>query len=454
MIASQTELFGELYGTAAMRAVFSVPRRLDAMLEVEAALARAQGRLGVIPADAAKAIDAAADVEQLDVDAIVASAQNVGYPVVPLTRQLARLAGEAGGYVHWGATTQDVLDTATVLQLGEAFGLLEHELRGIVAALAQRARDERDTVMAGRTHLQHALPVTFGYVVATWLAPLVDHLIEMRALRERVRVLQFGGAAGTLASLGENGREVALALGEELGLRVPDAPWHADRSTFAHACSFVGIVCGSAAKLATDVMLLMQTEVAEVFEPHEPGRGGSSTMPQKRNPIACEYVLATTRAVHALVPLTLAAMPGDHQRSTGPWQSEELALPPIFVYASAALAHARTIARGMTVDRERMRANLAASGGLIASEAVAMALAEKVGKAQAHHLVEQGVSTALAGGRTLLDVLSADAGIAQHFDRAALARLLDPSAYVGEAGAVVDRVVRAANDALHPTKED
>ena len=454
MISSQTELFGELYGTTAMRAVFSVRRRLDAMLEVEAALARAQGKLGVIPVEAAKAIDAAADVEQIDVDAIVASSQTVGYPVVALTRQLAQLAGDAGGYVHWGATTQDILDTATVLQLEEAFALLERELTGIVEALAERAQAERDTVMAGRTHLQHALPVTFGYVVATWLAPLVEHLRDLRAMRERLRVLQFGGAVGTLASLGARGREVALALGAELGLRVPDAPWHADRSGFAQACAFVGVVCGSVAKMATDVMLLMQTEVAEVFEPHEPGRGGSSTMPHKRNPIASEYVLATARAVDALVPLMLGAMAGDHQRSTGPWQSEELALPPIFIYASGALAHGRTIARGMTVDRERMRANLAATGGLIASEAVAMALAGKVGKARAHHLVEQGVSTALGEKRGLADVLAADAAIAEHFDRAALARLLDPSGYVGEAGAVVDRVVRAANGVLHPTKED
>jgi 3-carboxy-cis,cis-muconate cycloisomerase len=451
VIAGASELFGELYGTSAMRAAFGPRARLRAMLAIEAALARAEARVGVIPAEAGEAIAAAADVERIDVDAIAASAQHVGYPVVPLTKQLAKLAGDAGRYVHWGATTQDILDTATVLQLDEGFGLIEADLAATVEALARRAREHRDDVMAGRTHLQHALPVTLGYKLAVVLAPLLDHLERLRAVRERVRTVQFGGAVGTLASLGERGRDVVVALAAELGLHAPDAPWHVDRSAFADAACTLGLICGSLAKFATDVVLLMQTEVGEVAEPHAPGRGGSSTMPQKRNPIASEYVLAAARGVHALVPLMLGAMAGDHERATGPWQAEEIALPQIFVLASAACAQARVIAEGMTVDVARMRRNLEATGGLIVSEAVSMALAERLGHAAAHGVVQRASSAALETGRSLLDILAETGEVTAYFDRAALARLLDSARYTGEAGAVVDRVLARASRASAPT---
>src|SRR5581483_11821424 len=410
------ELFGALYGTAAMREAFGARRRVAAMLRFESALARAEARAGVIPEDAAAAIEAAAaDPERIDLAAIAASADTVGYPVVALTKQLARLAGDdAGRYVHWGAT---------------------------IEALAALAKLHRDDTMPGRTHLQHALPITFGYACAVWLAPLLEHRRRLRDVFARSRVLQFGGAVGTLASLGARGREVALALACELDLHAADAPWHVDRSAFAEVACALGIACGSLAKIATDVILLMQTEVAEAAEPHAPGRGGSSTMPQKRNPIASEYVIAATRGVHALVPLMLQAMPGDHQRSTGPWQSEEIALPQICVLASAAFAHARTIVEGLSVDAARMRANLDETHGLIVAEAVSMALAERVGHARAHAIVESASSEAIAARRPLLDVLAVRPDVAAHVDRAQLAELLDPARYVGEAGAVVDRVL-------------
>ncbi len=245
------ELFGALYGTPAMREAFGTRRRLDAMLRFEVGLARAEARCGVIPAPAAEAIAAAADVDRIDIGAVAASAETVGYPVVGLTKQLARLAGEdAGRYVHWGATTQDVLDTATALQMQDGFALLEADLDATVAALAALARRHRGDPMAGRTHLQHALPITFGYACALWLAPLGEHRGRLREARERVRVVQFGGAVGTLASLGTRGREVARALGAELALRVPDAPWHVDRSAFAEAACAIALACGSLAKLA------------------------------------------------------------------------------------------------------------------------------------------------------------------------------------------------------------
>lgn len=441
-----TALYGELYGTRAMRAVWALPRRLRALLDVEVGLARAEAACGVIPGAAAEAIAAAAsDLDRFDLDALVAGTEHVGYPVVPLTKQLAALAGpEAGRYVHWGATTQDVVDTATVLQAREAFALLEADLQAAIEALARQARAHRDDVMAGRTHLQHALPITFGYACALWLAPLLPHRARLRAAAEEAALLQFGGAVGTLASLGARGREVALALGRELGLRVPELPWHADRSPFANAVGTLGLVCGSLAKFATDVALLMQTEVAEVSEPHAPGRGGSSTMPQKRNPIAAEYVIANARAVRALVPVVLEAMAGDHQRSTGPWQTEELALPQAFVRASAAFAQAAGLARGMRADPARMRRNLAASGGLIVAEAVSTALAPHLGHEAAHALVARAADETLASGRPFVDALAAIPEIARHLDRAELELRLDPARYTGEAQAVVDRVTHLA----------
>jgi len=442
---ADSAILGDLFGTAAMREIFADGGRLRCMLAVEAALARAEARLGLIPAEAAAAIGRAARPENLDVAALAASTRAVGYPVVGLTRALERAAGpEAARWVHWGATTQDILDTALVLQMREGLGLLRGDLAATAAALVGLAVTHRDTPMAGRSHLQHALPITFGAKCAVWANPLLDDLDRLEAAAGRALKLQFGGAVGTLASLGTSGRAVVEALAAELDLAVPDAPWHASRDGLAEAAAALGILAGNLAKLATDLILLMQTEVAEAAEPHQPGRGGSSTMPQKRNPIACEYVLAAARGVHALVPLLLGAMAHDHERATGPWQAEQLALPQIFVLASGALAHARFLAEGLTVDPARMRANLGASGGLIVAEAAMMALAGRMGRGAAHHAVQHACDRALAEGLPLAEALAADPQVARHLDAARIAALLEPSAYVGEAGAIVDRVAARA----------
>lgn len=439
--------WGALYGTDAMRAAVSERAWLARMVEVEGALARAQGRLGVIPADAARAIsDAAArGADALDTAALREATRNTGYPVVGLVRQLTALAGpEAGRWTHWGATTQDVLDTATVLMLREAFGLVSADLDRLVAALAARAGDHRDTVMAGRTHLQHALPVTFGFKCAAWLSPLLTARERLSQMLPRLLRVQFGGAVGTLASLGDRGPEVAAELARELGLAEPDMPWHASRDTVAEAVCWCALLCGSLAKLAGDVVLLAQTEVAEAAEPHAPGRGGSSTMPQKRNPIACEYVIAQARAVHALVPLALGAMAGDHERSTGPWQAEPLAVPQALLLTHGALAQAITVAEGMTVDAARMRRNLDATGGLVVAEAVMMGLAPAMGRGAAHDAVHHACDVALAEGVPLVDALARDEAVSSRLSGEEVARLCDPSGYLGAAGAFVDRVLARA----------
>ncbi|MDQ2802180.1 MAG: adenylosuccinate lyase family protein [Pseudomonadota bacterium] len=444
---ADSPILGTLYGSDAMRAVFDERANFQRMLDVEAALARAEARLGIIPAEAAAAISRAARFENLDSAELAASARNVGYPVVGLVRGLSRAAGEAGRWTHWGATTQDIMDTATVLQAREGMRLVRAELRAILAALARQAELHRDTLMAGRTHLQQALPITFGLKCAVWAAPLIAHLERIDQLRPRLERLSFAGAAGTLASLGDQGIAVMEALAAELGLGVPLAPWHVARDGLAETVGVLGLVCGSLAKIATDVILLAQTEVAEVAEPYEAGRGASSTMPQKRNPIASEYVIAAARAVQALVPLMQGAMAQDHERATGPWQTEMLALPQAFVLTHGAALHARATAEGLTVDAARMRRNLDVTGGLIVAEAVMMGLAPHLGRNEAHHVVAAACNRALADRLSLAEALGREPEVSSRLDPPAIQHLTDPARYLGTTHAFIDRVLAAANAA-------
>ncbi len=439
---ADSTVFGTLFGSDAMRAVFDDSAFFRRMLDVEAALARVQGRLGIIPADAADAIGAAAERAVLDDAALAASVRRVGYPVIAVVRALSDAAGaEAGRWTHWGATTQDIMDTAQALQIRAGLALLRADLLATARALAVLADAHRGTVMAGRTHLQHALPVTFGLKCAVWLEPLATHLTRLDQLRPRVERVQFGGAAGTLASLGDQGLAVMEALAADLGLGAPPLPWHPSRDGVAEAVSWLGLLCGSLSKLATDIILLAQTEVAEVSEPHEAGRGGSSTMPQKRNPIASEYILAAARGVQALVPLMQGAMAQDHERATGPWQAEMLALPQAFVLAHGALAQARALAEGLVVDAARMRRNLDATGGLIMAEAVMMGLAPHLGRAQAHDVVHHACDVALRDSVPLADALAREPAVTARLDAAAIARLTDPAGYLGGTAAFIDRAL-------------
>ncbi len=435
-------IFGDLYGSAEMRAIFSDSARLQSMLDVEAALARAEAKVGIVPVEVADAVSAAATVSNINIDAIAEGTRKVGYPVVALVRELRRAAGErAARYIHHGATTQDILDTAQVLQMREAICVVRRDLLALAQSLAQHAARFRDAPMAGRTHLQHAVPVTFGFKCAVWASPVIKDLSRLDEASKRSLVVQFGGAAGTLASLGSHGPAVRRALAEELGLGVCDIPWHVTRDNLAEIVSVLGIICGNLSKFAVDITLLMQTEVAEVFEPHEAGRGGSSTMPQKRNPIAAEYIIACARAVHGMVAVMMGAMAQDHERATGPWQTEALMLPQCFALTAGALAHARSIAEGMTVDTARMRRNLDAGLGLIMAESVANGLTPVLGSEAAHHAVERACTRAIDENRTLREVLSDDPQIRAHLNDEQLDRLVDPASYLGSAGTFVDSVV-------------
>jgi 3-carboxy-cis,cis-muconate cycloisomerase len=437
-----SSVYGGLFTTPTMRAVFSDEARLQRMLDVEAALARAQAKLGLIPADAAQEITAKADVARLDLAAIGRGTELVGYPIVPLVKALSQTcAGDAGRYVHWGATTQDIMDTGLVLQLRAALDLIRQDLAGAEAALIDLARRYRDTPMPGRTHAQHALPITFGFKCALWLAPLQRHAERLGRLRAEIAVVQFGGAVGTLASLGADGIRVMDELAVELGLRTPPIAWHVGRDGLAEVAGFLGLLTGSLGKIATDVALLMQAELGEVAEPYQEGRGGSSTMPQKRNPIACEFILACAANVRQLVPVMLGAMVQDHERATGPWHAEWIALPEAFALTAGALHHARALLEGLVVDPARMRRNLDSTQGMISAEAVMMALAPHVGREDAHHLVAAACRRAVARGAHLLDELQADATITEHLPPQRLGELLDPRNYTGLAAEFVDRVL-------------
>ncbi len=441
-------IFRDIFSTPAMRRVFSDESRIQRYLDIEVALARAQAGLGIIPREAADEIGQHALVEKFDLAKLKSRTEIVGYPVLPVVEQLVALcANHLGEWAHWGATTQDITDTAAVLQVREALALVDDDLKSISESLATLAARYRDTPMAGRSNLQHAVPITFGYKMAVILAALDRHRTRLRELRPRVLVGEFGGAVGTLASLGKRGLEVQSALCQELGLAQPEIGWHTVRDGFAEAACFLGLVTGTLGKIATDVKLLMQTEVGEVFEPFVPGRGSSSTMPQKRNPIACNYILACTSVVRQQVAALLEAMVEDHERSTGPWEIEWIALPEIFLLAAGALSQARKMLAGLQVDEKRMLANLDLTGGLIASEAVMMGLAPHIGRQHAHDLVYDLCQKSAQTGRPLLEFLAETPEITRHLDPAALAKLVDPANYLGLSGDMVDRLLARRGDA-------
>jgi 3-carboxy-cis,cis-muconate cycloisomerase len=434
-------LFRDLFGTAAMRAIFDERALLARYVDVEVALARAQARCGVIPAEAAAEIAARARADALDLDALRRETEVVGYPILPLVHQLAKQCGEAGRYVHWGATTQDMMDTAVVLQVRDALVLIDADLSALRAALVRLAKRYRDVPMAGRTHLQQALPITFGYKAAVWLSMFDRHAERLAQLRPRVLVGQFAGAAGTLASLGDCGREVQQALMEELGLGVPAATWHVARDGLAEAVGFLGLLTGSLGKVAYDVMLMASTEVGEVQEPFVAGRGASSTMPQKRNPISSELIVAAAKAVRNHAGLMLDAMVQDHERATGPWHAEWIALPESFVLTAGALHQAKFMLGGLVVDEARMRRNLGVTAGLIVAEAVMMGLAPHLGRNAAHDVVYAACRIVERDGGRLAEALAGMPDVAARLDRAALERLTDPANYLGMAREMVDRVV-------------
>jgi 3-carboxy-cis,cis-muconate cycloisomerase len=427
-----------------MAAVFSDRARLQGMLDFEAALARAEAATGVIPSAAADAIARACLADRFDPEALGQEAAQAGNPAIPMVKQLTALVAAddpaAARFVHWGATSQDAMDTGLVLQLRAGLGAMEPDLRRLSAALAALAEAHAETPMIGRTWLQHAVPVTFGLKAAGWLSAIERSRARIEAAGRSAQVVQFGGAAGTLAALGSRGLDVAAALAEILDLFLPDLPWHAHRDRLADMGAALALLVGTLGKMARDLSLLMQTEVAEALEPSGQGRGGSSTMPHKRNPIACAVALAAATRVPNLAATLFAAMPQEHERGLGGWHAEWETLPEIFLLASGALRQMTDAIDGLTVDPRRMRENLDATRGLVMAEAVTMALGERIGRSEAHHLVEAACRRAVEEGAHLRDILGRDPAIAGHLTAEQLDRLFLPEAYLG----VAERLVRQA----------
>ncbi|MDE2094060.1 MAG: 3-carboxy-cis,cis-muconate cycloisomerase, partial [Burkholderiales bacterium] len=433
-------IFQGIFSSDAMRQVWSDENRTQKYLDIEAALAKVQGRLGLIPQEAADEIVSHCRLDQIDMVKLRAQTERIGYPILGVVSQLNALCRDKlGEYCHWGATTQDITDTATVLQIREALALVDADLAAISDALAALARTHRLTPMIGRSNLQQAIPVTFGYKMAGLLSAIERHRTRLNELRPRVLVGEFAGAAGTLASLATGAMATQAGLCAELGLGQPDIAWHTIRDNIAEVGCFLGLVGGTLGKLSMDVKLMMQTEVGEVFEPYAHGRGSSSTMPQKRNPISSCYIHAQISVVRQHAAALLDAMVADHERSTGPWQIEWIVLPEAFCLLAGALKQSRHVLEGLEVDAQRMRENIDLTGGLVMSEAVMMGLGPYIGRETAHDLVYDICREAVKQKRPLLELLCEHPEINTHLDRAALARLCDPAHYLGQSVVMVDR---------------
>jgi len=437
-------IFGPLFSDPEVSAIFADPAFVRALIQVEVALARAQARVGVIPASAAASI-AKASADQIDLKALAKGAVASGFPIIALVEELRKQAGaNAAPYVHWGATTQDIMDTGCVLQMRSACQVFKARLQEITDHLSALADRHRRTVVAGRTHGQQALPISFGVKVAGWLAPLLRHRERLEEMLPRLLVVQCGGAAGTLAALGDRGLAVARALAEELGLALPEIPWHAQRDSLVEFGGWLGLVTGSLGKMAQDLLLMAQTEVGEVGESAEKGRGGSSTMPQKQNPIVSELIVAAARTNAALVSALYQAQIQEHERATHGWQVEWLTLPQMIQLTGGALQHGLYLAKNLQVDAAAMRANLARANDLVLAEAAVFALASAMPRPRAEALVKKACAQAVAENRPLIEVvrsLAESEGVEGPVDWQALAR---PENYLGGSSAMIDRVLERA----------
>lgn len=444
-------IYKDCFSDERMRAIFDDDNLLAKFIDVEAALAQAEAEFGIVPEEVAATIRRCCRPESFDRERLTRDTALVGYPVLPVVRQMEAMCGEAGRWLHWGATTQDVTDTAAVLQIREALEAVEERLGNVRRSLVCMARRYRDAPMAGRTHLQQALPITWGYKCAIWIEQINRHLSRLGELRSRVLVGELAGAVGTLASLAGKGAAVQKRFCEILGLNHALTPWHVARDGFGELAGFMAVMTGTLGKIALDVMLLSTNEIDEVAEPFVKGRGSSSTMPQKRNPIGSEIVLACVKTCRQACGALLDAQVQDLERGTGPWHAEWAAMPEMFLLASGALKHADELLAGLEVHEETMRRNLGLTRGLIMAEAVQMALAPYVGRTAAHDIIYAACRTVNIEGGTLSDALSRVPEVTRHLTGEEIRRLCDPAGYLGECATIVDNVLAASErqDSAH-----
>jgi 3-carboxy-cis,cis-muconate cycloisomerase len=444
---SAQSLLDPLFTTSAMREVFSDRQRLQSMLGFEAALARAIARAGIAPEGAADVIQQACRAELYSLDSLATEALLAGNLAIPLVKALSTRVAKtdpvAAGFVHWGATSQDVIDTGLVLQLRKSLEIFDADLKQFADELASSTRKHASLTMPGRTWLQQAPPVTLGLKIVGWLDAIDRHRVRLREVIGRVLVVQFGGAVGTLAALGDRGPKVARALADELRLMLPPLPWHSHRDRLAEVATTLGLLTGTLGKIARDISLLMQTEVGEALEPGAPGRGGSSTMPHKRNPIGSASVQAAAIRVPALVSVMLTSMVQEQERGLGGWQAEWETLPEICLLAEGALARTSEIVAGLEVDAERMTANLKLKRGLILAESVVFALAEHMGRQEALAIVEEGCQRAIDERADLAAILAEDSRVTKNLSCEEISSRLDPNKYLGSATEWMEAVLLA-----------
>jgi 3-carboxy-cis,cis-muconate cycloisomerase len=443
-------IYDQLFCYPELEQILSDESRVQGLLRFEAALAMAEARAGVIPVGAAQKIAEHCRTHHFDLPTIAEEAAVAGNIAIPLIKMLTemvdRKARDAARFVHWGATSQDAIDTGFVLQLRDALKLIEKDLVKLSETLVTLADAHRKTVMVGRTLMQQALPTTFGFIAAGWLDAVLRQRQRLIEIRPRVLSLQFGGAVGTLAALRGEGARVTSALAAELNLTLPAAAWHAHRDRMAEAANFFGLLTGTLGKIARDISLHTQTEVAELFEPGRPGRGASSTLPHKRNPITCAIVLAAATRIPGLVSTMLSAMPQEQQRGLGSWHAEWETLPEIIRLSGGALHHLAEMLPSLQVDAERMQKNLELTKGLIFAEGVTMALADRMGKMPAHLLVEAACTKAREQNRHLKDVLRDEPGLHGHLTPADLESLFEVRNYLGSADELVEQILRQARE--------
>ena len=442
-LVTNSKIWGEMFGTKEMHLLFSDEGTTQLYLDVEAALARSQSKLNIIPKEAGEKITQVAKVEIIDWKKLEKRTSIVGYPILPLVEQLSeKVGGDFGQFCHWGATTQDIMDTADVLQIRKGLKLLSKDLKSISDALVNIIENYINTPMAGRTHLQHALPTSFGYKASTWLSGIDRHQKRLDEMKKRIFNVSFFGAAGTLASLGEDdGLKTQSALAKELDLNVPEVSWHSIRDNFCEVTGWLAMVGASLGKIAYDVMLMMQTETQEVAEPFLHGRGSSSTMPQKRNPISSEIMLACSKLLKENHASMLDAMVLDHERATGQWHIEWHAIPNAFLVASSSFSSAKYLLEGLEVSPEKMKDNIYKTNGLIVAESVMMALAPKMGRQIAHDLVYDCCRVSITKNISFIDTLLKNKEISNIFNKTDLLEIIDPSNYLGAAPAMAKRLL-------------
>lgn len=445
------ERIDALFSTAEMADTFSLEAHVRGMLAFEAALARAEARAGIIPHEAASIITDSCRENLFDIAALYREAEVSGTPVIPLVRMLSEQIGdEAKKYVHWGATSQDAIDTSLMLQMRVGIDLLVSRLLDVCEVCEKLAEQYRNTLMAGRTLMQQAVPITFGLKAARWLALIVRQVYALRLHRERTLTLQFGGAAGTLASLGDKGIQVQDFLADELGLPTPDLPWHSERDRIAEIAGTLGVIAGAMAKIASDVAHLAQTEIGEASEISMPGKGGSSAMPQKHNPVDAAFAIASARLAIGEVSVILSAMTQEHERAVGGWQAEWVAIPNLFRYTSGSVEHVLGMISGLKVDHERMDANVELTQGLIMAESLTMTLAPHVGRPEAQHIVTILCERAVRLGVQLRDVVIEEELVLRILSPEEIDRALNPSTYLGSTNVYIDNALESYREAKAP----